>query len=208
MVDAILRRAAGGESILSICRDEKMPGEQTVWRWIWEDEAFRQEYVRAISARSLVHADRIQDLVERAERGEISIDVAKLSLDAAKWTAARLLPKIYGDKQEVTVDVTHTHVMHLEALKTLSDMQRAKRASQVIDMSVNPTIGGQLLESPWAQALPAEAAGAPPARPATGAAAVATTTPRPHKNKKTKPPSHPSRSPAKKTKKQNPEPRA
>jgi hypothetical protein len=153
MCSEICSRIAAGESIAKISRDDAMPHAATLWRWIYDDALFRDAYTRAVQARSMVQADEIRDLTEKAIKGEIPPDVARVVIDAAKWTAARLLPKIYGERQEVSVSHTHTHVLHLEALKEMADRGRARQDAQAIDVTPYPTLEHQVLDvSP---ALPA-----------------------------------------------------
>jgi hypothetical protein len=80
-------------------------------------------------------------------------DVGRVVIDAHKWIASRLMPKIYGERQEVSVSHTHTHVLHLEALKEMADRGRARQDAQVIDVTPYPTLEHKVLDvSP---ALPA-----------------------------------------------------
>lgn len=138
----LCRRIAEGRSVASVAKDEDMPSHPTIWRWLFEDESFRDAYARAITARAMSHADRIDDLAEATVRGEIPPDVARVAIDAKKWTASRLLPKVYGDKQQVEATVTHTHTLHLEALKELSSRARGHdlgyNGAQVIDVAAVP----------------------------------------------------------------------
>ena len=58
-----------------------------------------------------------------------------VALGSAKEVLDRNLGKV---KQSVTVDVTSTHVLHLEALQLLSDRRRAQMSeAQVIDNDAN-----------------------------------------------------------------------
>ncbi len=98
-----------------------------------QKETLRTKYAHAIEARALAQADEIADLTRRVVRGEVPPDVARVALDGLKWTASRLLPKIYGDRQSVDVAVTHTHQLHLDALKRLNDTARALPGAEIID---------------------------------------------------------------------------
>lgn len=113
-----------------------MPGESTVWRWLSEDSFFQEEYTRAIQARAMAHADRVLDVTEAVIRGEIPPDAARVALDGMKWTAARLLPRVYGDRTQVDATVTHTHTLHLEALKELSERAKAARPGVIEGQAV------------------------------------------------------------------------
>jgi hypothetical protein len=131
--DEICRRIAAGRSVNSVAKDEDMPSDFTIWKWMNEKESFSRKYARAIEARAMAHADEISDLTKRVVMGEVPPDVARVALDGLKWTASRLLPKIYGDRQTVDVAVTHTHQLHLDALKRLNDSAAPALPDNIID---------------------------------------------------------------------------
>lgn len=131
LIKEICARISEGSSLASVCKHEDMPGISTAWRWLSEDSSFQEEYARAIQARAMAHADRVLDVTEAVMRGEIPADAARVALDGMKWTASRLLPKVYGDRQQVEATVTHTHTLHLEALKELSERARGTRSGYI-----------------------------------------------------------------------------
>ena len=101
------------------------------------------------------------------------------ALGAAKEVLDRNLGKV---KQNVTVDVTSTHVLHLEALQFLA--QKKRDQLQAIDITGNATLDGIGLPDHSTLALSAAdysvsiGAGEPPRPPdPAGAAAYAPTTP-------------------------------
>ena len=116
----ICERIADGESLRSICDDEDMPARSTVFRWLSEQEAFRERYARAREAQAdalfddilSIADDGTNDWMEKrnaegeavgwVENGE-AIRRSQLRIDARKWMAAKLRPKKYGDK----IDLTH-----------------------------------------------------------------------------------------------------
>lgn len=158
LIKEICARISEGKSLATVCCDEDMPGLSTVWRWLSEDASFQDDYARAIQARAMAHAERIDDLAEKAVRGEIPADVARVAIDAKKWTASRLLPKLYGDKQQVEATVTHTHTLHLEALKELATRARGTQsgyiegqATEIVERVAFPGESG-----PARQAVPLE----------------------------------------------------
>jgi len=143
------RRIAGGRSVANVCKDEDMPEDRAIWRWLSEDETFSRDYARAIQARAMAHADMISDVTFGILSGKIPPDRGRVALDAMKWTASRLLPKIYGDRQQVDVEVQHTHTLHLKALRALSNMRSGNESgyieAQPIDKSDDPTFNGKRL---------------------------------------------------------------
>jgi len=114
----ICERLANGESLVRICKDEGMPGLSTVFRWLSENETFRDSYVRAREVQADVLADEILEIsddgtndtyVDEEGRPRTDYDViarSKLRVDARKWIAAKLKPKTYGDRQQVDATVT------------------------------------------------------------------------------------------------------
>jgi hypothetical protein len=141
------RRIAGGRSVANVCKDEDMPEDRAIWRWLSEDETFSRDYARAIQARAMAHADMISDVTFGILSGKIPPDRGRVALDAMKWTASRLLPKIYGDRQQVDVEVQHTHTLHLKALRALSNMRSGNESGyiegQAIDITDDPTFSGE-----------------------------------------------------------------
>lgn len=138
------RRIAQGRSVANVCKDEDMPQDRAIWSWLSDDEAFAQDYARAIQARAMAHADMISDVTFGVLSGKIPPDRGRVALDAMKWTASRLLPKVYGDRQQVDVDVQHTHTLHLDALRALSARRPGNETgyieAQPIEKISNPSI--------------------------------------------------------------------
>lgn len=119
--DRICEEIADGRSLRSICLDEAMPGKSTVFRWLRLDETFRDQYTRAREAQADALFDDIIDIADDGsndwmerhdeqggnigwrENGE-ALNRSKIRIDARKWMAGKLRPKVYGDK----LDVAHS----------------------------------------------------------------------------------------------------
>lgn len=99
IADSILERLAAGESMVQICADEKMPGLRTVMRWAAEDQEFGTEYARAREAQAEVMDDKILTAADGADKDP---QAARVKIEAYKWRAAKLAPKRYGEKIDVT----------------------------------------------------------------------------------------------------------
>lgn len=123
--DTICARIAGGESLRAICEGEGMPDKATVFRWLADDAntAFRDQYARAreMQADTLfddileISDDARNDWMERngddAEGYELKgehIQRSRLRVDARKWMAGKLRPKVYGDKVDLSGNVGFT----------------------------------------------------------------------------------------------------
>lgn len=117
LADTICERLSLGESLRSICRDEEMPSQSMVFRWLSSDQAFREQYAHAREVQADSWADDIVeiaddstgDTIKDPETGNERFNSeyaarSRLRVDTRKWLMARMAPKKYGDKitQEVT----------------------------------------------------------------------------------------------------------
>lgn len=99
---------AGGDAADKLSPD--LPTVRTFWRWVATDDAVRAAYLAALKARALVHAERLADVTKELRllpRDELSaerIALGRLESDNVKWTAARMLPKVYGDRTILSGD--------------------------------------------------------------------------------------------------------
>ncbi len=94
--DIVCARIAKGESLVSICEDKAMPGYSTVTAWLRQDGSGERQamYAQAREAQADYLADEIVAIADGAG------DPARVRnrVDARKWVAAKLRPRVYGDK--------------------------------------------------------------------------------------------------------------
>lgn len=113
----ILNRLAEGESLRGICKSEGMPTEGAVRKWVREDpDGFGTHYARARELGYEALADEILDIADdnnsdtrKTEDGHEMPDHewmarARLRVDTRKWLLSKMLPKVFGDKLDVTSD--------------------------------------------------------------------------------------------------------
>jgi hypothetical protein len=115
----IFERLAKGEALVDICEDDWLPSQRTVYRRLGDDEEFRQRYAHAREMQADTIFDEIlhiaddarNDWMERKgkdEKGWIEngehLQRSRLRIDARKWMAGKLRPKVYGDKIDMTSD--------------------------------------------------------------------------------------------------------
>lgn len=115
--DAVATQAKGLGSILADLGSPIAPN--TWYRWLQEDADLRNRYARARADQAQVMAEQIAEIADSTEIGEIvtikgdgseeikradMIEHRKLRIESRKWLAAKLLPKVYGEKvqQQVT----------------------------------------------------------------------------------------------------------
>lgn len=90
-----------------------MPGQATVFRWLTGNEPFREQYTQARLTQADALFDEILNIADDGrndwmavhgegavgwkENGE-ALQRSRLRIDARKWMAGKLRPKVYGDK--------------------------------------------------------------------------------------------------------------
>lgn len=90
--------------------NDEFPCAQTAKRWLIQIPEFRAQYEQAKLIQANLLAEELADIAKESdyyidEKGNKRIDppsvgVTRNRLDAMKWTAARLLPHKWGDKQK------------------------------------------------------------------------------------------------------------
>lgn len=119
IADKICDGLCDGRSLRSICRDDDMPSQSMVFRWLADERyaSFRERYARAREAQADAIFDEMLDIADdgsndwmQRQREDGSTDDvvnhehisrSKLRVDARKWMAGKLRPKVYGDRQEI-----------------------------------------------------------------------------------------------------------
>jgi len=129
----ICERIAAGESVRAITADDHMPAERTVYRWLAARAEFCQQYARAREAQADALVDQIIAIADAPLIGTVTtekevvcdgvlapttetrtsdaVDRSKLMVDARKWAAAKLAPKKYGNKLELSGDADNPVVV-------------------------------------------------------------------------------------------------
>jgi len=104
-------------SLKSICADESMPSVSSIFKYLKDNEEFAELYARAREAKAELLAEEILDIADDGSndlmtivKGDSSYDIenkevtnrSKLRVDARKWLAAKMMPRKYGDKLDMT----------------------------------------------------------------------------------------------------------
>jgi len=111
LADKLCCQLAEGRSMRSICRQAEMPGQTTIYRWLSDNEGFREQYAKAreLQADTLfdeiidIADDSTNDWMERDGGLEVNgehIQRTRLRIDTRKWMAGKLRPKKYGERIE------------------------------------------------------------------------------------------------------------
>lgn len=148
----ICRRLGEGEGLRAICRSEGMPPESTVRTWVADDrDGFAVRYTTARQAQALRWAEEILEIADDGSNDWIERNTAdggrgyefhgehyqrsRLRVDTRKWLLSKVLPKVYGDKIEVTGKdgkdlVPEAQPIERTALAILAVLEAAKREKE------------------------------------------------------------------------------
>ena len=136
----ICRRIMEGGALKRICEDPLMPSWRTVTLWLSDSRMtdFREMYYHARRVQAELLIDDIFEIANDSgndwvethnKKGEANgwkpdyeaIQRSRLKIDTIKWYAAKMMPRIYGEK----VDVQHEIVGDLAAILKKASNQDA-----------------------------------------------------------------------------------
>lgn len=135
VAEAICERIALGESLRSICRDDAMPAQSTVFKWLTQQTAFAEQYARARETQADAMVDEMLDIADRAVSNE-QVQAARLRIDARKWVAVKLRPKKYGER--VMTELTGANGGPIQT-EDVGDTEAARRIAFTLAKATQPT---------------------------------------------------------------------
>lgn len=101
--DQICEWLSAGRSLASWCRRENVR-MQVVYQWLGRQAAFAERYRLACEARADTLADELIDIADAPTEDGLTMEevqLRRLRIDTRKWIAAKLVPKRWGDQQQV-----------------------------------------------------------------------------------------------------------
>lgn len=121
-VEKVIKEIERGESMRRAC--EKVKIQKSVFmRWVKEKEDVRDRYARACEERQSILFDEIIEIADNVQEGKTikettdskngrsrevvigdMIQHRRLQIEARKWALAKMNPKKYGDKVDLTTD--------------------------------------------------------------------------------------------------------
>lgn len=121
----ICERIMQKESLKDITADPRMPGMTTVIKWLADPRLadFREMYYYARRVAAELYVDEIFEIADDGSNDwkprydkdgglidyvpdQEAIQRSRVRIDARKWFASKMVPRIYGDKVDVGLDVT------------------------------------------------------------------------------------------------------
>ena len=120
LADKICKRIADGESLLLICKDDDMPHRSTVHRWLLDStkKEFCDKYELSVKLRAEKMFEELVDIADDGTNDYVTkesenggeyvvadrehIQRSRLRVDTRKWYLSKVVPKLYGDKLDIT----------------------------------------------------------------------------------------------------------
>jgi hypothetical protein len=127
-----------GKSLSTAIKAEGMPSYHAVMLMVKNNPEFRTMYEKAIENRADRLAEEILELADEQMPDGLEGPMAsawvqqkRMQVDARKWVASKLKPKVYGDR--IDVAVTDNRISVMDALKD-AKQRVLKDDSSVVDV--------------------------------------------------------------------------
>lgn len=122
LADKLCEKLAQGKSLRTICEreegHEQFPSIVTIFAWMRKHEDFLKQYTRAKEESTDALADEIMDIADNSTNDWMEIEKSKgrfvplvdrehverskLRIESRKWIMAKMKPKKYGDKLDLS----------------------------------------------------------------------------------------------------------
>ena len=95
-----------GKPLTQICQQKDLPSLTTIYKWINSNPSFAKQITQARKVGCQTYLDKMITELETASHKDVPI--LREKLHHYRWLASKLLPNLYGDKQEVIQDTKIT----------------------------------------------------------------------------------------------------
>ena len=106
ITNQICEKLMSGVPLTRICEAKDLPSLSTVNRLINKDPSFAKQIIQARKVGCQFYLDKMIDELETVSNKDVGI--VREKLHHYRWLASKLLPSLYGDKQEVIQDTKIT----------------------------------------------------------------------------------------------------
>ena len=113
----ICEKLMSGVPLTRICEAKDLPSLSTVHRLINKDPSFAKQIIQARKVGCQFYLDKMIDELETVSNKDVGI--VREKLHHYRWLASKLLPSLYGDKQEVIQDTKITIQWQQPDMKTV-----------------------------------------------------------------------------------------
>ena len=106
ITNQICEKLMSGVPLTRICEAKDLPSLSTVHRLINKDPSFAKQIIQARKVGCQFYLDKMIDELETVSNKDVGI--VREKQHHYRWLASKLLPSLYGDKQEVIQDTKIT----------------------------------------------------------------------------------------------------
>ena len=106
LTDQICQELMNGQPLTRICSNKDLPSLATINRWIAKHPSFAKQITNARRVGTQYYLDKMIEELETMSAKDVGI--VREKLHHYRWLASKLLPSLYGDKQEVVQDTKIT----------------------------------------------------------------------------------------------------
>ena len=106
LTDQICQELMNGQPLTRICSKKELPSLATINRWIAKHPSFAKQITNARRVGTQFYLDKMIEELETMSAKDVGI--VREKLHHYRWLASKLLPSLYGDKQEVVQDTKVT----------------------------------------------------------------------------------------------------
>jgi hypothetical protein len=106
----IVHRVSAGKSLSTVLADDDMPTWPTFHAMLKQNDTLREAYDKAVQDRADKMADEILELSDQEMPAGLEgamasawVQQKRMQVDARKWIASKLKPRVYGDRIDMTV---------------------------------------------------------------------------------------------------------
>ena len=136
----ICKQISEGKSLSTALKSDGMPSYRSALMMLQTNLEFRTMYEKAIESRADRLAEEILELADETMPAHLEgamasawVQQKRLQVDTRKWVAAKLKPKVYGDR--IDVSVTDTRISVSDALKEAKQRVLTDE-SNIVDVAV------------------------------------------------------------------------
>lgn len=76
-----------------------------VYRWVTRDRAFAARYMEARVSQAWAISEELLEIADNCPADVAEVAKVRVRIDTRKWLLSKVIPRIFGDKLEVTQDI-------------------------------------------------------------------------------------------------------